>query len=75
MPFLERVCKRQHNAPYVEEFGYIVSEILAENKTMLIIPDLTLHMFGLILVNYDLSNVQNSIGSLQLYRITTGHSI
>ena len=43
MQFPESVCKRQHNASYVEEIGCICNKILAENKTMLIIPDLTLH--------------------------------
>ena len=42
MQFPERVCKRQHHAPYVEEIECKCSKILAGNKTMLIIPDLTL---------------------------------
>ena len=43
MQFPERICKRQHHAPYVEEIGCKCRQILAENKTMLIIPDLAAH--------------------------------
>ena len=42
MQLPEIVCKRQHNAPYVEGIVCICSNILAGNKTTLIIPDLTL---------------------------------
>ena len=38
------LCERRQHAPYVEEIGCIFRKILAGNKTMLIIPDFTLHM-------------------------------